>query len=38
MSSKIDERVVAMKFNADQFAKGVADTSGALEKLQSVED
>ena len=35
MSSKIDERVVAMKFNADQFAKGVADTSGALEKLQS---
>jgi tape measure domain-containing protein len=34
MSSKIDERVVGMKFNGDQFQKGVADTSKALEKLK----
>jgi tape measure domain-containing protein len=34
MSSKIDERIVGMKFNGDQFQKGVADTSSALDKLK----
>ena len=34
MSSKIDERIVGMKFNGDQFNKGVADTSSALDKLK----
>lgn len=34
MSSKIDERIVGMKFQGDQFQKGVADTSKALEKLK----
>lgn len=34
MSSKIDERVVGMKFNNEQFQKGVADTNKALEKLK----
>lgn len=34
MSSKIDERIVGMKFNGDQFQKGVADTSKALEALK----
>lgn len=35
MSSKIDERVVAMKFNSGDFAKGVAETSSALDKLKA---
>lgn len=35
MSSKIDERVVQMKFNSGEFAKGVAETSGALDRLKS---
>lgn len=35
MSSKIDERVVQMKFNSGDFAKGVAETSGALDRLKS---
>ena len=34
MSSKIDERVVQMKFNSGDFAKGVAETSSALDKLK----
>lgn len=34
MSSKIDERIVGMKFNGDQFQKGVADTNRSLEKLK----
>ena len=34
MSSKIDERIVGMKFNGDQFNKGVVDTSSALDKLK----
>lgn len=34
MSSKIDERIVGMKFNGDQFQKGVTDTSSALDKLK----
>ncbi|UTN91590.1 tape measure protein [Arthrobacter phage Trustiboi] len=32
--SSIDERVVQMKFDNGQFAKGVADTRGALDKLK----
>jgi len=32
--SKIDERVVGMKFNNDQFQKGVSDTTSALDKLK----
>ena len=35
MSSKIDERVVQMKFNSGEFAKGVAETSSALDRLKS---
>lgn len=35
MSSKIDERVVQMKFNSGDFARGVAETSSALDKLKS---
>ena len=35
MSSKIDERVVQMKFNSGDFAKGVAETSSALDRLKS---
>lgn len=35
MSSKIDERIVGMKFNGDQFQKGVADTNRSLEKLKA---
>lgn len=35
MSSKIDERIVGMKFNGDQFQKGVADTSSVLDKLKA---
>lgn len=34
MSSKIDERVVQMKFNSGDFAKGVAETSSALDRLK----
>lgn len=34
MSSKIDERIVGMKFQGDQFQRGVADTSKSLEKLK----
>lgn len=34
MSSKIDERIVGMKFNGDQFTKGVSDTTSALDKLK----
>lgn len=34
MSSKIDERIVGMRFQGDQFQKGVADTSSALDKLK----
>src|SRR5690606_33932396 len=34
MSSKIDERIVGMKFQGDQFQKGDADTNKALEKLK----
>lgn len=34
MSSKIDERIVGMRFQGDQFNKGVADTSSALDKLK----
>lgn len=32
--SSIDERVVQMKFDNSQFAKGVADTNSALDKLK----
>ena len=32
--SKIDERVVAMKFNNSQFEKGVADTNKSLDNLK----
>jgi tape measure domain-containing protein len=32
--SSIDERVVQMKFDNGQFAKGVADTRGALDQLK----
>lgn len=35
MSSKIDERVVSMKINAEQFQKGVAETSSALDRLKA---
>jgi len=34
MSSKVDDRIVNMKFNNAQFEKGVADTSSSLEKLK----
>lgn len=34
MSSKVDERIVNMKFNNSQFEKGVADTSKSLETLK----
>lgn len=34
MSSKIDERIVGMRFQGDQFNKGVADSSSALDKLK----
>lgn len=35
MSSKIDERVVSMKFDSKQFQSGVAETSSALDKLKA---
>ena len=35
VSSKIDERIVSMKFNNDQFAKGVADTTKSLDALKT---
>lgn len=35
MSSKIDERVVNMKFNSASFQKGVAETSSALDRLKA---
>lgn len=34
MSSKVDDRIVNMKFNNAQFEKGVADTSKSLEDLK----
>jgi tape measure domain-containing protein len=34
MSSKVDDRIVNMKFNNAQFEKGVADTSKSLETLK----
>lgn len=34
MSSKVDDRIVNMKFNNSQFEKGVADTSKSLETLK----
>ena len=34
MSSKVDDRIVNMKFNNSQFQKGVADTSKSLETLK----
>lgn len=34
MSSKIDERIVNMKFDGAQFQRGVADTSKSLENLK----
>lgn len=34
MSSKIDERIVNMKFDGGQFQKGVADTSRSLDGLK----
>lgn len=34
MSSKVDDRIVNMKFNNAQFEKGVADTTSSLDKLK----
>lgn len=34
MSSKVDDRIVNMKFNNAQFEKGVADTSKSLDSLK----
>lgn len=34
MSSKVDDRIVNMKFNNAQFEKGVADTAKSLETLK----
>lgn len=34
MSSKIDDRIVNMKFNNSQFEKGVADTNKSLDALK----
>lgn len=34
MSSKVDDRIVNMKFNNSQFEKGVSDTSKSLESLK----
>lgn len=34
MSSKIDERVVSMKFNSNNFEKGVESTTNALARLK----
>ena len=38
MSSKIDERIVAMRFDNAQFEKGIAQTSGSLGELKRALD
>lgn len=35
MSSKVDDRIVNMKFNNSQFEKGVSDTAKSLQTLKS---
>lgn len=35
MSTKIEERVVGMRFNGDQFRRGIADVTALLGKLKS---
>lgn len=34
MSKSIDERVVSMKFDNNQFEKGVSETMSTLDKLK----
>jgi hypothetical protein len=34
MSREVDERVVSMKFDNDQFEKGVKQTTSTLDKLK----